>query len=623
MALCELDTLNTRILFKKSIESLRISKERKKNLLQRLSAVVLKRPELINDVKKIQFDDAEINEITILPGRYTEGSLDSGLEVYSKLNQLYHRELGDSGTEEDDNESIFSFCNSEKANIEVRTTTNQKQNSFFSLPTTYNIVPHEPTSGFFFPFSMNYLPLEVLKSFVLSAVATFTLVFNNKTRFYVSKYNYIFEYLTEEEAYSGSLPLSVVSMFSIKSYSYYIENKSVTLELLPNFIDYEEPHLDSLSNDDGSVGSGANIFTPKRHFNHFALSFGADMYQYANRSLHPKQITLTEANNNNDGNVDRFVNHIKKFKSLNRNILSNSYEFDSKPIGRGKFSVVFKGTNIESKPCALKIIKKKDFWQFVEQKSEKSDTLSREIAINLYLNAHKESCYEYFVNIDNILETERLLVFEMEHMNCSDLFQILSKRVKLEAREVQHILQQHKIAHRDIKLSNIVLKKGQSVGDEFNLLNVQPKIIDFGLSVFEDKQGMLTGRCGTPGYIAPEVLLSKGNEKYRNKVDVFSLGVVGFILFVGYEPFSADTEKELVLANRKCNIYFDERYWNEKLINPLATDLLSKMLEKKPTTRQTPKTLLNHPWLKFPKNKNPEDKFDTETKVKKRFCSLS
>ena len=87
--------------------------------------------------------------------------------------------------------------------------------------------------------------------------------------------------------------------------------------------------------------------------------------------------------------------------------------------------------------------------------------------------------------------------------------------------------------HRDLKPENMILK------DNSDLEENQLKIVDFGLSSVCDVPDYLFKRCGTPGYVAPEIINSSSqeNSKFTTKVDIFSAGVIFYILFIGKSPF--------------------------------------------------------------------------------------
>eukprot|EP01016_Furgasonia_blochmanni_P040041 TRINITY_DN5061_c0_g1_i9.p1 TRINITY_DN5061_c0_g1~~TRINITY_DN5061_c0_g1_i9.p1 ORF type:complete len:396 (-),score=122.35 TRINITY_DN5061_c0_g1_i9:62-1189(-) len=145
-------------------------------------------------------------------------------------------------------------------------------------------------------------------------------------------------------------------------------------------------------------------------------------------------------------------------------------------------------------------------------------------------------------------------------------------------------LHSRNIVHRDIKLDNLILIDSN---DDTNV-----KIADFGLACKMNSE-FYARRCGTPGYTAPEILNKK---PYDTKVDIFSAGVVLFIMLVGYLPFEASTCSELLKKNQECDI--DLSFPDEKTRpSDSAIDLLRNMLEKDPTKRYTAKQVLEHPWI--------------------------
>lgn len=79
-------------------------------------------------------------------------------------------------------------------------------------------------------------------------------------------------------------------------------------------------------------------------------------------------------------------------------------------------------------------------------------------------------------------------------------------------------------------------------------------IVDFGFATYEKDYRKLFTRCGTPGYVAPEVL---NDQDYDCKIDIFSLGVIFYMLLFGEHPFHGNTYKEIVQKNMKGDIYFD------------------------------------------------------------------
>ncbi|PKU71358.1 CBL-interacting serine/threonine-protein kinase 11 [Dendrobium catenatum] len=138
------------------------------------------------------------------------------------------------------------------------------------------------------------------------------------------------------------------------------------------------------------------------------------------------------------------------------------------------------------------------------------------------------------------------------------------------------------VFHRDLKPENLLLD------DSGNL-----KVSDFGLSAVAEQirsDGLFHTLCGTPAYVAPEILSRKGYE--GAKVDIWSCGVILFVLSAGYLPFN---DPNLMALYRK--IYLGE-YRCPKWISPELRRLLSRLLDTNPETRITVEGILNDPWFR-------------------------
>merc|ERR1712216_894554 len=121
-------------------------------------------------------------------------------------------------------------------------------------------------------------------------------------------------------------------------------------------------------------------------------------------------------------------------------------------------------------------------------------------------------------------------------------------------------------AHRDVKLSNWIFRHDDQNAQiqSHSPSRSRLRLVDFGMATAVDpRDGLLRGRCGTPGYVAPEILKAHKSEGYANNVDMFSLGVVAYTLLCGYEPFYGATNKELIRANRECSFEFYLPEWGK------------------------------------------------------------
>ncbi|KAI2663803.1 Calcium/calmodulin-dependent protein kinase type 1 [Labeo rohita] len=140
------------------------------------------------------------------------------------------------------------------------------------------------------------------------------------------------------------------------------------------------------------------------------------------------------------------------------------------------------------------------------------------------------------------------------------------------------------IVHRDLKPENLLY---YSMEEDSNIM-----ISDFGLSKIEDSGSVMSTACGTPGYVAPEVLAQK---PYSKAVDCWSIGVISYILLCGYPPFYDENDAKLFEQILKAEYEFDSPYWDD--ISDSAKDFISHLMEKDPCLRYTCEQALQHPWI--------------------------
>lgn len=144
-----------------------------------------------------------------------------------------------------------------------------------------------------------------------------------------------------------------------------------------------------------------------------------------------------------------------------------------------------------------------------------------------------------------------------------------------------------KIIHRDIKPENILLE----TKPKKNSLDIWVKIIDFGTSCLIKSGERLSKKIGTAYYVAPEVL--KG--EYNEKIDVWSIGVICFVLLAGYPPFNGSNDIQIMDKIRAGKFDFKPEDWSH--ISDDCKDLISKMLAPM-AMRISAEAAMNHPWLK-------------------------
>jgi len=269
------------------------------------------------------------------------------------------------------------------------------------------------------------------------------------------------------------------------------------------------------------------------------------------------------------------------------NVITDDYEI-GKELGRGTYSVVKVAKNKENgKNYAVKIIKKKLF--------NRPEFLARETEIMTKVK------HPNIVSFYGLYEDKERVYFILELINGGDLFDKIeevdtfteedaSKIVK-QILEALKYLHSEKIVHRDIKVDNILCDK-----------DLNCYIADFGLSRHLD-QTLLLSKVGSLEYTAPEVFTGKG---YTEACDLWSVGVVTFILLTGTFPFSDSNPK--VTYEKITKVEYD---WEEAEVSNQVLDFVDKLLVKDPSQRLTADQALGHPWIA-----NYNGKSTSITKVK-------
>ena len=159
-----------------------------------------------------------------------------------------------------------------------------------------------------------------------------------------------------------------------------------------------------------------------------------------------------------------------------------------------------------------------------------------------------------------------------------------ASRITKQMTEAIQYLHDRKIVHRDLKPENLLFASRENTD--------RILVTDFGLAKLIDDQTTLMTACGTPNYVAPEILLQKG---YGKEVDVWSLGVILYILLCGYPPFYDESDAVLFEMIMKGKFDFDARYWGD--VSKEAKSLIRNMLIVDPARRLTTQQVLSHPWI--------------------------
>merc|ERR1712238_150833 len=144
-----------------------------------------------------------------------------------------------------------------------------------------------------------------------------------------------------------------------------------------------------------------------------------------------------------------------------------------------------------------------------------------------------------------------------------------------------------RVAHRDLKPENLLLESR----DRSKLTPV--KLADFGFAKSIQSKNSCRSLCGTPGYLAPEIL--ERFPSYDVPCDIWSVGVILFLLLGGYLPFDDSDEKKVFDRTRNAKYYFLPQYW--KNVSSGAKDLIANCLTLDPRKRYTAKNCLTCDWM--------------------------
>lgn len=269
--------------------------------------------------------------------------------------------------------------------------------------------------------------------------------------------------------------------------------------------------------------------------------------------------------------------------SGNGNPIYAQYELHEK-LGSGTFATVRRIVNKkdQSDEKALKITSLRNL------KEEEIEALKNEVTI-LQIVDHPNvvKLYQQHITEDKIYMVQDLL-------SGGELFDRIIEQTFFSEKEAARVVTQitdalqylHKmnVVHRDLKPENLLLTNKSD--------NYDVKIIDFGLA--KQSTELMTMPCGTPGYVAPEILRRK---KYHKEVDIWSLGVITYILLCGFPPFHDDGNnlKNLYKQIRAGKYTFPEKFWGG--ISDDAKQLIRRMLTVKPAKRITASEILEHKWL--------------------------
>jgi serine/threonine protein kinase len=261
------------------------------------------------------------------------------------------------------------------------------------------------------------------------------------------------------------------------------------------------------------------------------------------------------------------------------------YIVDKKRIGKGSFSTIYKCRhNLTNKQYALKEI------TIDKNKNKNKMNIKREFEIMRKLN------HENIVKIHDVIIDTRLnnIYFIMDYYEYGDLSQFLNKKplkekftrkyMKQLSNGLKYLLDNN-ILHRDLKPQNILLSK-----------NFDIKLTDFGFATYYTKDTIINTLCGSPMYMAPEIITKNG---YNYNSDLWSVGIILYEMIHGYTPFNVSNFIDLIKEIKKKNIQIKMDVSEE------CKELIYSLCKINPNERLSWNDFFNHNW--FTNNEILED----------------
>lgn len=255
-------------------------------------------------------------------------------------------------------------------------------------------------------------------------------------------------------------------------------------------------------------------------------------------------------------------------------------------LGEGSFAKVVRGTHKESKDQrAIKIVNKAELKNSHTEIIEEIDILK------------KVGHHPHIICLHEVYSDDKNFYLVMDLCRGGDLFSKIVSEGSFSEKDAATYCWQlataldfmHKkgVTHRDLKPENLLLNDSKNMSDL--------KVADFGLSKFIESQSQMKTVCGTWAYAAPEIIK---RMPYSNSVDIWSLGVLQFVLLSGYHPFDVYgdlPEPQLLRKIVMCKYDFDDEVWQG--VSQEAMDLIKKLLQVNPKNRMTLEDYLNDPWI--------------------------
>lgn len=275
-------------------------------------------------------------------------------------------------------------------------------------------------------------------------------------------------------------------------------------------------------------------------------------------------------------------------------------------LGSGAFSTVREGKH-RSNPEISYAVKCVDRDKLTE---EDAIALVDEVAIL------REFDHEHIILLYDVFDEEDTFYLVMERMTGGELFDRIVEKAyynEKEARDVCAILldavrycHANNVAHRDLKPENLLLVSQKD--------DAKVKIADFGFAKRCTGPKCLKTQCGTPGYVSPEIL---EGVLYDTKADMWSVGVILYILLGGYPPFIEPNQRALFRKIRRGQYEFHDEYWSS--VSGEAKNLIASLLTVDPSKRLTAEEALANEWITGDADELAKKGLDKNLEEFKRF----
>ncbi|XP_050929314.1 LOW QUALITY PROTEIN: death-associated protein kinase 2 [Lates calcarifer] len=258
-------------------------------------------------------------------------------------------------------------------------------------------------------------------------------------------------------------------------------------------------------------------------------------------------------------------------------------------LGSGQFAIVKRCTEKSTgTEFAAKFIKKRQ--SRASRRGVKREEIEREVGIL------QELQHSNVIALHDVYENRTDVVLILELVSGGELFDFLAQKESLSEEEATQFIKQvldgvqylhsKRIAHFDLKPENIMLL-------DRNVPLPRIKIIDFGLAHKIEAGADFKNIFGTPEFVAPEIV---NYEQLGLEADMWSIGVITYILLSGASPFLGDTKQETLGNISAVDYQFDEELFSNT--SELAKSFIRQLLEKNTRKRMTIQDALNHPWIK-------------------------